>query len=77
MQPITGRSTNGRSSAFDALSLGSNPSRPARESFASEREQFRDFYGSNMPFEVKQENLNVCGPQNIQLHGPVNRVRGF
>jgi hypothetical protein len=32
---FTGPSTNGRSSAFGALCLGSNPSGPARKAFSS------------------------------------------
>src|SRR6266851_7681217 len=39
-QWLTGPSTNGRSSAFGALCLGSNPSGPARKQFSVLSSQF-------------------------------------
>ena len=54
LRRITGRSTNGRSSAFGALCLGSNPSRPTKKSTPDARSNLGFFGGNNMPQELNE-----------------------
>jgi hypothetical protein len=54
-EKLTGRSINGRSGAFEALYLGSNPSRPTKLSTA------RHFAGGNLGTVSRQQHAAEVG----------------